>query len=196
MHMPLQHLLQMPDDLGAYEPLIERTAISDSLRQPKTERDELQAKAKTTAVLLSHGMRASIDDQEELVANQEFHKHLQQLPITSARVDKPGIVLKLSALLSEYDHQVVKDAIQMRQYVTNRLLEESDPKMPASQRMRALENLGKITEVGLFTERTEITVKNMPVENLESKLYDRLRMLLPNEENTIDVTPQQEHTNQ
>lgn len=167
--------------------------MREALRQPRTAREELKAKAETTAVLFAHGMRATIDDAEEQVANQEFHKSVQQLPLNTERANKPGIVLRLTAMLSEYDHQVVRDAAQMRLYVTNRLLEESESTKPANVRMRALENLGKITEVGLFTERSEITVKSMPVENLEAKLYDRLRMLLPNEENIIDVTPDRRH---
>ena len=99
--------------------------------------------------------------------------------------------MKLGALLSEYDHEVVRDAVQMRQYITNRLLEESDPKMPAGQRLKALQMLGQITEVGLFTERVEMTVKTMPMDNLEAKLYSKLKTLLPQEYTEILNEPKE-----
>jgi hypothetical protein len=44
--------------------------------------------------------------------------------------------------------------------------------------MRALELLGKVSDVGLFTERTEITVNNRSTVELENTLRDKLRRLM------------------
>lgn len=184
MDIPLENLLRLPDDYDPYEPAIERAPMERLLRRPASPHEELQAKAKTTAVLMNHGMQATINDREETTAMHQFNRHIQQLPIQTSTLNKPGIILKLTALMSEYDYQVVKDATQMRQYITNRLLEESKPDNP--QRMRALELLGKITDVGLFTERTEVTVKTMPIENLEAALHDRLITLLPTEYEEVE----------
>lgn len=181
METPLSHLLEMPDDLGAYEPTVERAPLNALIREPISDKEELSARARTTATLFQHGLEASIDDKEELVASQQFQRHIQQLPIQANTLERPAVVLKLTAMMSEYDFEVVRDASQMRTYVTNRLLEESAPGMPANIRIRALESLGKITGVDLFTERTEITVKTMTVESIESKLHEKLRLLLPQE---------------
>jgi hypothetical protein len=89
----------------------------------------------------------------------------------------PGVMRKLNALLDEYDHTIIGDAQQVRNYVTNRLIEESsddDPKI----RMRALELLGKISDVGLFAERQEVTVKHQSTEELEDLLRNKLTRLI------------------
>lgn len=181
MNTSLQHLIDMPDDLGAYEPLIERGPIESLMQTTLSERDLIKAKAQTVGTMLQYGLEATLDDDEETVAVAQFNKTLQQQPIDQSTLMSPGVVLKLTALLSEYDHEIVRDAAQMRSYVTNRLLEESDPKMPAGHRLRALDMLGKISGVDLFTERTEITIKTLPTESLEAKLHDKLRVLLPEE---------------
>lgn len=182
MQTILQHLLDLPDDIEVYEPRVEHAPIETLLRQPETERDEIKARAKTTTVLFQHGMEATLDEVEDTEANKQFHALIQGRPVETNKLTRPGIILKLAALLSEYDYEVVRDAVQMRTYITNRLLQESAPEMPANVRLRALENLGKITEVGLFTERTEITVKTMSVENLEAQLHEKLAILLPQTE--------------
>jgi len=62
----------------------------------------------------------------------------------------PGVMLKLEALLEEYDYTLLEDTARIRNYVTNRLLEETTAP-DAKVRLRAYELLGKITEVALFT---------------------------------------------
>lgn len=184
-NMLLQHLIDSPDPCEAYEPLVERAPIETLIRPPGSTREELKAKAQSAAALLAHGMEATLDEAEDTTAMQQFNNILQSRVINPATLVKPGVILKLTALLSEYDHQVVRDAQQMRTYVTNRLLQESDPKMPAGQRLRALNLLGQITGVDLFTERSEITVRTMPTENLEAALHAKLITLLPSDYKTV-----------
>jgi hypothetical protein len=97
----------------------------------------------------------------------------------------PGMVVYLQSLLSEYDTMVVKSAQQMRTYVTNKLLAETanpDPRI----RMKSLELLGKISDVGLFTDKTEITMRHRPTEELEQMLRERLTKVL--EAEVVDNT--------
>jgi hypothetical protein len=44
--------------------------------------------------------------------------------------------------------------------------------------MKALELLGKISDVGLFTEKTEITMRHRPTEELEQLLRERLTKVI------------------
>jgi len=97
----------------------------------------------------------------------------------------PGMVVYLQSLLSEYDTVVVKSAQQMRTYVTNRLLRETDNPDPRI-RMKSLELLGKISDVGLFTDKTEITMRHRPTEELEQLLRERLTKVL--EAEVVDNT--------
>lgn len=94
------------------------------------------------------------------------------LPLTSS-----AVVLHLQAMLEEYDHQIVANASTLRNYVTNKLIEESgnpDPKI----RMKALELLGKVGDVGLFVERSEVTVTQKSTVELEEKVRGKLARLL------------------
>jgi hypothetical protein len=92
-------------------------------------------------------------------------------------LQNPATVAYLTGLIREYDHQVVDDAVQLRRFVTNKLIEETT-KENATNRIKALELLGKISDVGLFTEKTEITVKNAPIEDLEAQIRSKILKIL------------------
>jgi|TARA_R110000868_G_scaffold348339_1_gene609333 hypothetical protein len=93
-----------------------------------------------------------------------------------AAFDTPRGAIMVRNILSEYDVEVVREAKQLRHYVTNRLVIESD-NMDARIRMKALELLGKISDVGLFSERTEVTINTKSTIELEDTLKAKLRKL-------------------
>ncbi len=85
-------------------------------------------------------------------------------------------VLQINAYLQEFAVPVIQSAVQIRHYVTNRLLIESqdnDPKI----RIRALELLGKISDVSLFTEKVEKTVVHRTTDDLRASLREKLTRL-------------------
>ena len=101
-------------------------------------------------------------------------------------LSSPGMVVYLQSLLCEYDQVVIKSANQLRTYVTNKLIFDSanpDPRI----RLKSLEMLGKISDVGLFTDKTEITIRHRPTAELEQMLRERLTKVLEAEvvDNTI-----------
>jgi len=101
-------------------------------------------------------------------------------------LSSPGMVVYLQSLLCEYDQVVIKSANQLRTYVTNKLIFDSanpDPRI----RLKSLEMLGKISDVGLFTDKTEITMRHRPTAELEQMLRERLTKVLEAEvvDNTI-----------
>jgi hypothetical protein len=53
--------------------------------------------------------------------------------------------------------------------------------------LRALELLGKHSDIGLFTERSEITINHKTSESLENAIKERIKRLL--NADIIDVTP-------
>lgn len=140
-------------------------------------REKIHAAAMTACALLALGDdeidEVEIKDGRDL-ARMIFSEGREP---TEADLKRPAVVLHLEALLSEYDHAIIKDATQVRQYVTNRLLEESSPDKDPKQSLRALQMLGNITEVGLFTERVEVTVKQQSTEELEDKLKQALDII-------------------
>ena len=98
--------------------------------------------------------------------------------ITPARAATlpPAVLLQTRDILDTFGRAVVKQALEVRHLVTNKLILESenpDPKV----RIRALELLGKISDVGLFTERTEITVTHQSTDDLRTKLREKFNRL-------------------
>ena len=93
-----------------------------------------------------------------------------------------GVALHLKALITQYDHQILDSNIQARNYLVNRLLEISDPNGPAkvAEQLRALELMGKVSEIGLFTERVEVTINNKSTEELELELVNTLSKYMGN----------------
>jgi hypothetical protein len=53
--------------------------------------------------------------------------------------------------------------------------------------LKALELLGKISDVGLFTERSEITVHHTNSKSLEDSIRERVKRLLNSD--VTDITP-------
>ena len=129
MSTSLNHLLDLPDEL--HEPYVPPvTSIPSTPRPPESLRDELEAKTKTVAHMFKHGMEAELSPAEDVEALKQFNNLTRDRPTTITPI--PGVILKLSALLTQYDYDVIKDAERMRTYVTNRLLEESHPQMPVT----------------------------------------------------------------
>jgi len=149
-----------------------------------TEREEIFAAANTADFLAALGDKEATTDETDAERARDLFE-TARVP-TKYEKQLPGVMRHLDTLLSEYDHMVIKDAQQVRTYVTNRLLEESnddDPKI----RMRALELLGKITDVGLFTERQEVTVKHQSTEELEDLLRNKLSRLIDGDVSDAEI---------
>lgn len=106
----------------------------------------------------------------------------------------PQAVKHLSGMLTQYDWDYVEQAKEIRGYVVAQLLEES--KHPdAKIRLRALQMLGNLTEVGSFTERIEVTKKDASADEIEARIRSKLSALLPKvvEVETITSRPVQTH---
>ena len=98
----------------------------------------------------------------------------------------PAALLATRAILDEWGHAVVHHATEIRHMVTNKLINEVENPDPRV-RIRALELLGKISDVGLFAEKAEITVTHQSTDDLRQKLRDKLDKLRGKPENVIDV---------
>lgn len=98
----------------------------------------------------------------------------------------PASVKHVNAILSEYDREVLDVHRRLRSFVTNKFILETkdeDPKV----RLKALEMLGKINGVGLFSERIDVTVTHRTVKDIETELRKTLELY---EGDYTDVTEQ------
>lgn len=171
--------------------------------EPTSLNAKVKVAAATVKYLVDAGAEIPVSTAEKKDAEEIFKKFTDPdatAPLdaaTNKALNVPATVQHLFAMLSDYDHQVVQEAVQLRRFVTNKLIEDaglSDPR----HRLKALELLGKISDVGLFSEKTEITVKNLSPDDLETQIKSKLYKILGKTEavNTTfeiidakDVTP-------
>jgi hypothetical protein len=146
-------------------------------------KDKIRIAAATAKRLLESGAKIPVSTQEKVEAEELFKAYTnpaQEQPdasLTRKYLNTPATVQHLYLMLSDYDHKVVDEAVQLRRYITNKLLEDTNLPDPR-HRLRALELLGKISDVGLFAEKTEITIKNVTADKLEEQIRSKLVKLL------------------
>ena len=89
----------------------------------------------------------------------------------------PASLLMTNSILQEFGQSVADSAVQIRHMVTNKLVLETDNLDPRV-RIRALELLGKISDVGLFAEKSEVTITHQSTEDLKNRLRSKLAKLV------------------
>ena len=99
-------------------------------------------------------------------------------------IDTPAKAVMLQALLNEYDIDVVRNAQQVRNYVKLKLLELTNSGNDKTE-LKALELLGKMSDVQAFAERVEVSVTHRTTEELEEELASKLVKYMGE---VIDVT--------
>jgi hypothetical protein len=89
----------------------------------------------------------------------------------------PEAVRHLTGMLSAYDWEFIEQAKQLRGYTVAKIVEETtNPN--ASVRLKALALLGKVTEVGLFTDKIEIKKTEMSDAEVEQRIKDKLNKFM------------------
>lgn len=91
-----------------------------------------------------------------------------------------------SVLIKQFDFNAFSDQLQARNFITNRLIEIASCG-DTKHELKALELLGKHSDIGLFTERSEIHVHHTTSATLENSIKERVKRLLNAE--VTDVTP-------
>ena len=120
------------------------------------------------STIFANAQAACSDATEDLFA-PGFTAPLPQIPQALPTKVSSGPLGQINNLLTAYDKRVVDDPAQIRYYATNRLLELTDDP-DVKIRIKALELLGKVADVGLFADRTEITIKDKTTRDLEQEL--------------------------
>jgi hypothetical protein len=109
--------------------------------------------------------------------------------MTTRRIAKttPAALLLTKHILDEFGHRVVEDAVQIRNLVTNKLVQETENADPRV-RLKALELLGKISDVGLFAEKSEVTITHQTTDDIKARLREKLtRLVNPELEDAVVV---------
>ena len=148
-------------------------------------RERAEAACRSIELLQDHGLEILPETSEDKeIAASLTSAYAVNPQTTSQKANNvntsaltPASLQNIRSYLDEYGRAVVNHAIELRHTVTNRLIEESqnpDPRI----RIRALELLGKVSDVGLFTDRTEVTITHQTTDELRLKLRAKLQRLV------------------
>tara|TARA_R100001377_G_scaffold43036_3_gene24278 strand:- start:281 stop:871 length:591 start_codon:yes stop_codon:yes gene_type:complete len=148
----------------------------------------------TTSLLVEHGLEVDTTKEDKDVAAKLAIAYAEDPEKTSKKVTAkkaatltPASLLMTNSILQEFGQSVVDSAVQIRHMVTNKLVLETDNPDPRV-RIRALELLGKISDVGLFAEKSEVTITHQSTDDLRGKLRSKLAKLVnPEEEDAIVI---------
>ena len=168
LHIEPDLAIPFPDDNPVLANFIEKaqaacnTAELLELDMEPTEEDKVAAEKAVYAVA-----------ENEEKANKQLVKKTQT----------PAVYKEVKGILDEYSLRVVDNAMQIRLLVTNKLIIDSNSPDDRT-RLRALEMLGKITDVGLFTEKSEVTITHRSTADLVDSIRNKLHRLMHPEDVT------------
>ena len=156
-------------------------------------KDRVEAAANTAKELENHGLDIEPTQEDKDVTAKISTAYSGDPETTSKKVNNkklstvtPASIVMTHGILKEFGRSVVESSKQIRDLVTNKLLIESENPDPRV-RIRALEVLGKISDVGLFSEKSEITVTHQSTDDLREKLRQKLAKLVNPEEEVEDA---------
>ncbi len=152
--------------------------------QPKTHKDGIAIAVNTTAALESLGPSIDYED-KDLHKTAELFNGTDK-PNAPKHIQVAAEAKAASVLIKKFDFQAFADIQQARTYITNKLVTLSDCG-DAKIEIKALELLGKHSDIGLFTERSEITVHHTTSKGLEDSIKERIKRLM--NADITDVTP-------
>ena len=140
--------------------------------------------AETAKELEKHGLNLEPTKEDKDIAAKLTVAYADDPETTSKKVTTkkastltPASLVLTNNILKEFGQSVVESATHIRHLVTNKLLletENPDPKV----RIRALELLGKMSDVSLFAEKSEVTVTHQSTDDLREKLRAKLNKLV------------------
>ena len=90
----------------------------------------------------------------------------------------PKIALSLQRALQRKEHESVASALRIRNHVISRLYAESVEAESDASRVRALELLGKLDHVSLFSDKLEVREDSREPAEIEAEIHQRLAELL------------------
>ena len=149
-------------------------------------REELEMRARTVKMISDlMGVPIEVSEADQGQALEAAQKMLSNPMVAPqlATYSNPTLAY-LAGLVAQHDTLVVKELADLKKYVVNKLIAETEHP-DAKIRLTALRSLGEIDGVDAFKKRSEMTVKQQSIEEVEKELLETLEKL---EKRTIDVT--------
>ena len=180
----LEHLIV--DDPTQFTPAVQQHDAKMLLPLAKADPASIvDAQAATSAFLEGFDdvdPDAAVDDAQRQAAREAFTAMTSGTDVLDIRtkltqIKVPQAVQHLVGMLSAYDWEFMEQAKELRGYAVSQILKET--KHPdAKIRLKALDMLGKVTEVALFTERIEVKKTALSDADLDAKIKEKLNRFM------------------
>jgi hypothetical protein len=192
----------MLDHLLDFQPEVISSTGAPPPVEKNTPAQALDGKINTTDWLKAMGApdtEAVVNELEKNQARETFTALTTNTPAPDAhamisKLETPAAVRHLTGMLTAYDWEFVQQAKELRGYAVAKILEECEHPT-ASIRLKALALLGKVTEVGLFTEKIEVKKVDLTEDEVDKKLKEKLAKFMDvTDVEVIDVLPNETPT--
>ena len=117
-----------------------------------------------------------VDKAQEQKAADAFSALLHDIPEAKDKLltmQVPEEIRSTVAMVSAYQWKFLEQAENLRNMAVTKIVQETDHP-DARIRLKALELLGKVTEVALFTDRVEVKHTELSDDELTQKIRDKL----------------------
>ena len=151
--------------------------------KPKTLLDEIAVAGNTAELLVDLGAPLEVDENIKKQA-----KKLDEVVKKgkTKNLNEVSTAFGAAAFLRQYGQQLALDVNQVRAALTFKLMELAnygDPKIE----LKALELLGKHSDISLFSSKSEITINYKDPTELENAIKERVKRLM--NADVIDMIP-------
>lgn len=176
----------MFEHLIDFEPPVEDATGKDISGLDRTTPEQiLNAQVNTTKWLERLGIEDDhtiLNEAEATAARRVFTALATNTPPSETKthltqLKTPESVRHLVTMLSAYDWEFVEQAKQMRGMAVAKIIEETNHP-DARIRLKAIEMLGRVTEVALFTDRIEVKKTDMTDAEIDRKIKDKLNKFM------------------
>ena len=174
--MFLQHLVSAAE--ADFIPDITSDVASFTSLDPLTPAETLSAQHKT-----SQWLKQLTDEDDEILTEAQEEKTTEafnalvtadpQAKQKLLQLDLPHEIKSAIGMVTAYQWKFIEQAEQLRSMSVSKIVKETDHP-DARIRLKALEMLGKVTEVALFTDRVTIKTEDISDEELDAKIKEKL----------------------
>ena len=140
-------------------------------------REELEMRARTVKLIADlRGEPIEVTEEHKGQARELAEQITQNTSNPDLNSYPNETIAYLAGMVAQYDGMVVRELADLKKYVVNKLLAETDHP-DGKVRLGALKALGEVDGVDAFKKRTEITHKVQPIEEVEQELLETLNKL-------------------
>tara|TARA_R110000765_G_scaffold119925_1_gene215294 strand:+ start:108 stop:713 length:606 start_codon:yes stop_codon:yes gene_type:complete len=151
---------------------------------PTTLLDELAVAGNTAELQVAMGAPLEVTAKDEAKEKALLDAVANKRKVSNLK--SPTTAYAAASFLRTYGQQLALDAAQARGAITNKLMEIANCG-DTRYELKALELLGKHSDIGIFTQRSELTIKYQNPADLEDAIKERVKRLL--NASLVDVAP-------